>query len=102
MINLTTTTRPTLAKTVVPSPVVIPAPSSEGTTLITEQQVLFATAAAVALPRVRPSHWSVAVASVSSAMSAMVSASRPPAQRYQARRFVYLENALMSREMDRL
>jgi hypothetical protein len=102
MIDLTTITRPTLRKTVVPSPVVIPAPSSEGTTLITEQQVLFATAAAVALPRVRPSRWSAAVKSVSGAMSALVAASRPPAPRYQARRHVYLENALMSREMDRL
>lgn len=101
MINLTTT-RPTFHKTVVPSPVVIPAPSSAGTTLITEQQVLFATAAAVAVPRVRPSRWSLAATSLSSAMSALVSASRPPAQRYQAKRYVYLENALMSREMDRL
>lgn len=102
MIDLTTISRPTFRKTVVPSPVVSPAPSSEGTTLITEQQVLFATAAAVALPRVQPTRWSVAVKAVSGAMSAMTTPSRPPAARYKARRYVYLENALMSREMDRL
>ncbi|MFI5508419.1 hypothetical protein ACIA48_13180 [Mycobacterium sp. NPDC051804] len=102
MINLTTTTRPTFHKTVVPSPVVIPAPSSEGTTLITEQQVLFATAAAVAVPRVRPSHWSAAVKAISHAMTTVFTDSRPSAQRYQAQRFTYLENALMSREMGRL
>jgi len=102
MIDLTTITRPTFRKTVVPSPVVIPAASSEGTTLITEQQVLFATAAAVALPRVRPNAWAVAVKAMSGAMSALTTASRPPAARYKARRYVYLENAAMSREMDRL
>lgn len=102
MIDLTTITRPTFRKTVATSPVVIPSPSSEGTTLITEQQVLFASAAAVALPRVRPSAWATAVKAVSGAMSALTTASRPPAARYKARRYVYLENALMSREMDRL
>jgi hypothetical protein len=55
MIDLTTTARPTLEPTADSSPVLVPPPSTEGTTLITE-----------------------------------------------ARRFVYLENALMSREMDRL
>jgi hypothetical protein len=102
MIDLTTITRPTFRKTVVPSPVAIPAPSSEGTTLITEQQVLFATAAAVAMPHVRPSRWSIAMKSASEAMSGLLHPSRPPAERYQARRSVYLENALMSREMGRL
>jgi hypothetical protein len=99
MIDLTTITRPTFRKTVVPSPPVIPAPSSEGTTLITEQQVLFATAAAAALPRVRPSRWSLAARAVTGALT---TASRPPAARYKSRRLVYLENAQMSREMDRL
>ncbi len=77
-------------------------PATGGTTLITEQQVLFSTAAAVALPRVEPSRWAMAIKSVSSAMSTLFTDSRPPAQRYRARRYVYLENALMSREMDRL
>jgi len=102
MIDLTTITRRPFHKAVVPPPVVIPAPSSEGTTLITEQQVLFATAAATAMPRVRPSRWSVAVKAVSHAMSAVFTDSPPPAQRYRARRYTYLEDALMSREMGRL
>jgi hypothetical protein len=96
MIDLTTI-RPTFRRTA--SPAVIPA---EGTTLITEQQVLFATAAATTLPSVRPSRWSVAMKSMSQAMSGLVSDSRPPAQRYRARRLAYLEDALMSREMGRL
>jgi hypothetical protein len=102
MTDMTTFVRPTLRTTAAPSPVSVPAPTSEGTTLITEQQVLFATAAAVALPRVQPGRWAAAVKSVSHAMSALAAASRPPAPRYQARRYEFLENALMSREMDRL
>jgi hypothetical protein len=101
MINQTTTRR-TFHRTVITSPVVIPVASSEGTTLITEQQVLFATAAAAAIPQVRPSRWSLAITSVSGAMSALLAASRPPARRYQGKRCTYLENALMSREMGRL
>jgi hypothetical protein len=101
MIDLTSI-RPTSRRTADSLPVAIPAPSAEGTTLITEQQVLFATAAAVTLPSVRPSRWAAAINSVSHAMSALVSASRPPAQRYRPRRLVYLEDALMSREMNRL
>jgi hypothetical protein len=101
MINLTSI-RPTSRRTADPSPDMIPAPSSEGTTLITEQEVLFATAAAVTPPRLRSSRSSVALKSVSNAMRALVLASRPPAQRYRAGRLAYLENALMSREMNRL
>lgn len=99
MIDLTTI-RPTFRRTA--TPVAIPAPSAEGTTLITEQQVLFATAAAVTLPSVRPNRWSVAVKAMSGALSALTNASQPPAARYKARRYVYLENALMSREIGRL
>lgn len=101
MIDLTTTVRPTFEPAAEPTPVPV-VPATGGTTLITEKQVLFSTAAAVALPRVRPSRWAMAIKSVSSAMSALFTDSRPPAQRYQARRHAYLENALMSREMDRL
>ncbi|MGZ5378839.1 MAG: hypothetical protein ACXWD8_12705 [Mycobacterium sp.] len=101
MIDLTTTVRPTFQPTAEPSPVLV-VPATGGTTLITEQQVLFSTAAAVPLPRVKPSRWAMAIKSVSSVMSALFTDSRPPAQHYQARRYAYLENALMSREMDRL
>ena len=101
MTDLTTTGRTTFADRL-PSVAGVAPPATGGTTLITEQQVLFSTAAAVALPRVEPSRWAMAIKSVSSAMSALFTDSRPPAQRYQARRSVYLENAVMSREMDRL
>ena len=75
----------------------------DGTTLITEQQVMFSTAAAaVALRPAKVSRWSIAIKSVSGAMSALFTDSRPPAQRYVARRYVYLEVASMSREMYRL
>jgi len=102
MIDVTTNARPALQTTAAPAPVSIPAPAAEGTTLITEQQVLFASAAAVTLPRVRPGRWAVAVKSVSAAVSALFTDSRPPAQHVQARRYAYLESALMSREMARL
>jgi hypothetical protein len=101
MIDLTTTVGPTFEPTAEPTPVSV-VPATGGTTLITEQHVLFSTAVAVAPPRVRPSRWAMAIKSVSSAMSALFTDSRPPAQRYQARRSAYLENALIAREMDRL
>lgn len=70
--------------------------------LITEQQVRFSTAAAVGLPRRR--HLTEAV---SQAMSSAVTwwrtrAERRPARSYRPARMSYLEDALMSREMDRL
>ena len=102
MIDLTATDRPTSETTAVPSPPSAPAPSPDGTTLITEQQVLFSTAAAVALRPGKVSRWATAVKSVSGAMSELFADSRPPAQRYVARRFVYLEDAVMGREMYRL
>lgn len=95
MTDLTSTVRRTLG----PDAALVPA--TEGTTLIPEQQVLFATAAAVAQPGAKVNRWATAVESVSSALSAMFS-SRPPAQRYVASRYAYLEDAMMSREMDRL
>lgn len=101
MIDLTTTVRPTFEPTAEPSPVSV-VPAGGGTTLITERQVLFSTAAAMALPRVAPSRWGMAIKSVSGVMSALFTDTRPQAQRYQAGRFGYLENALMSRELNRL
>lgn len=98
MIDLTTAVRLKFRPTRVPSP----APSAAGTTLITEQQVMFGTAAAVGLPRVRPSAWAMAAKAVSGAMSALTTAARPPAARYKARPLGFLEDALMAREMDRL
>jgi hypothetical protein len=76
--------------------------STETHTLITEQQVLFSTAAAVALPPARTRRWTDAVSAVTSAVGSwLVSAAKPPKPVYP-KRHVWLENALMSREMDRL
>jgi hypothetical protein len=76
---------------------------STDSTLITEQQVLFSTAAAVALPPAKTRRWSDAVQAASAALRAMFAASEtPPARRHYPKRHVWLDNALMSREMDRL
>ena len=70
--------------------------------LITEQQVLLGTAAAVALPRRRH-----LTDTVSQAVSSVVTwwqtrAERRPARPCYPGRMSFLEDALMSREMDRL
>ncbi len=85
------------------SPVTSVPTSTETQALITEQQVLFSTAAAVALPPVKTRWWSDTVHAVSGALHAVFAASeKPPARRHYPKRYDYLENALMSREMDRL
>ena len=85
------------------SPVTSVPTSTETQPLITEQQVLFSTAAAVALPSARTHRWSDTVHAVSGALRAMFAASeKQPARRHYPKRYGYLENGLMSREMDRL
>lgn len=70
--------------------------------LITEQQVLLSTAAAVAIPRRRDTVGAVS-AVVSSALAWWrARAERRPVRRDRPSRLSYLDNALMSREMDRL
>jgi hypothetical protein len=77
--------------------------STETQTLITEQQVLFSTAAAVALPPAKTRRWSHVVHAVSGALSAIFAPSeKPPARRHYPKRHAWLDNALMAREMDRL
>jgi hypothetical protein len=80
------------------------ATGSTGTqALITEQQVFFSTAAAVALPTAKTRRWSDAVHAVSTALRAMFAESEKPAARqHYPKRHVWLDNALMSREMGRL
>ena len=87
-----TTVRPNISTTTD----LVPAPG--GATLITEHQVRFSTAAALAIPPVRTSRFSA----VAKAMSGLFTAPHQPTPRYRAKRYVYLENALMAREMDRL
>jgi hypothetical protein len=77
--------------------------SSETQALITEQQVRFSTAAAVALPPAKTSRWSDTVHAVSTAVQAIFAApEKRPARQHYPKRHVWLDNALMSREMDRL
>jgi hypothetical protein len=76
--------------------------STETQAVITEQQVLFSTAAAVALLPAKTRGFSDAVQAVVSAVGSwLASAAKPPKPAYP-KRHVWLENALMSREMDRL
>jgi hypothetical protein len=101
MTDMATTFSPEHEDSYGTSPVTSVASSTE-TDLITEQQVLFSTAAAVALPPARTRRISDAVHAIASAVGSWVaSAARPPKPAYP-KRHVWLENALMSREMDRL
>ena len=77
------------------------APSPETSALITEDQVMFSSAAALAPA---PSHrWSDAAHEVTAAVRAMFTRpEKPRARRHYPQRFGYLENAAMSRAMDRL
>ena len=67
--------------------------------LITEQEIAFSTAAAVPLPRTKPTR------SVMAALRTMFLSSpgkeRPPRRHYPPRRDSFLEQAAMSREMQR-
>jgi hypothetical protein len=75
----------------------------EPTTLITEQQVLFGTAAAVALPPAKTRGFGDAISELAAKVRAVFAASeKPPAKRHYARRYDFLEDSRMAREMDRL
>src|SRR5271166_4315691 len=79
-----------------------PAPADEAASaevLITEQEVLFGTAAA--LPARRESITRRFVALMRRMFAASAHASRPP-RRDVPKRYEFLESALMGREMDRL
>ena len=83
-----------------------PAPSVEKSTdtaaLITEQQVLFASAAALA-PAVAPArHRNVAYEFATSVRALFARPEKVRAPRHHAQRFRYLEQSAMSRAMDRL
>jgi hypothetical protein len=72
--------------------------------LITEHEVAFATAAAVQVPS-SARWWTRAIHAVSAAAAAAVrtsTADSRPVRRDVPRRYMFLENALMAREMDRL
>ena len=103
MMNMARTSSPEVEESRETSPVTSVPTSTEAHALITEQQVLLSTAAAVALPPAKTRRWSDTVQAVSGALRALFAASeKPPARRHYPKRYGYLENALMSREMDRL
>jgi hypothetical protein len=77
---------------------------SRAPTLITEHAVAFATAAAVPVTTPTTRWWMEAIHAVRTAGSWMPrtsTADSRPARRDCPRRYAFLENALMSREMDR-
>jgi hypothetical protein len=103
MTDMATTYSPELEDSRKTSAVASVTSSTETQALITEQHVLFSTAAAVALPPAKTRRWSDTVSAVGAALRAMFAASeKPPARQHYPKRHVWLDNALMSREMDRL
>ncbi|MEN3316730.1 MAG: hypothetical protein V7643_131 [Mycobacterium sp.] len=84
------------------SPVASVPTSTDTQALITEQQVLFSTAAAVALPPAKTRRFSDAVHAVALAVGSWLASAAKPPKPVHPKRHVWLENALMSREMDRL
>lgn len=68
--------------------------------LITEQEVAFSTAAAVALPRSKPIHR--VIAAVRAMFLSSAEDARPVPRHYPPRRAGFLEDAAMAREMRRL
>ncbi len=85
-----------------------PAPAVEQSTgtaaLITEQQVLLGSAAALAPAPAKPHFWSRAAHTVAAPVHALFA--RPEkqrrAQKHYPQRYAYLEHSAMSRAMDRL
>jgi len=68
--------------------------------LITEQEVAFSTAAAVALPRSKPIHR--VIAAVRAMFLSSAGDAQPVPRHYPPRRAAFLEDAAMAREMRRL
>jgi hypothetical protein len=94
----TTNQTPTIEST--PAPTV--EKSTDTAALITEQQVLFASAAALA-PAVAPArHRNVASEFATSVRALFARPEKVRAPQHHAQRFSYLEQSAMSREMDRL
>jgi len=72
--------------------------------LITEQEVLFSTAAAVPVQPTTTRRWIQATHVIAAGLHRMflTTADTRPARRHHPERFRYLEDALMAREMHRL
>jgi hypothetical protein len=103
MTDMATTSGPELEDSRETSPVAPVTSPTETQSLITGQQVLFNTAAAVALPPAKTRRWGQTVHAIGTAVRAMFAPSEKPRARKQyPKRYVWLDNAAMSREMDRL
>ena len=102
MTELITTLRPTSETDPSPSPAPAPSPAVDEPTLITEQQVMFSTAAAVALPAAKSRRWTGMIGAVRGAVHALFVSPQKPVRGDVPKRYSYLENALMAREMHRL
>lgn len=79
--------------------------STESQVLITEQQVLFSSTAAVALPPAKTRRWTEAVLAVAATVKAAFVTSKDdarPKRRHYPPRADYLEDSRMAREMYRL
>jgi hypothetical protein len=100
MTDLTTTPRPTSQTAGGSAPAPVPAAPTRESALITEQQVMFGTAAAATPLRTR--RWATALESAAAAARAVFAAPQEPARRHYPKRYAYLENAVMAREMHRL
>jgi hypothetical protein len=101
MTDLTTTVRPTPARAVAPIPAVASTVAAVEPTLITEQQVLFSTAAAIAPPPARTRRWTGVFGSFATALRKAAGPPQP-VPHHHSERFAYLETALLAREMGRL
>lgn len=77
--------------------------SADTAALITEQQVIFASSAALAPTPAKQGHIGHVANEFASAVRAMFTRhEKPHARKHYPQRFNYLENSAMSREMDRL
>jgi hypothetical protein len=73
--------------------------------LITEHEVAFSTAAAASVRPAKTRRWAAATAVVLAGLRRMAVTWRPkkqPSRQYYSRRYDFLENACMAREMERL
>lgn len=78
-------------------------PAVAPTTLITEQQLRFSTAAAVALPPARTRGFGDVVHDVvAKVRAAFARPEKRPAKKHYPKRYGFIENAAMSRAMERL
>jgi hypothetical protein len=103
MIEVTTTTEQQSETGTGPSATPASAKSVQPQALISEQQVLFSTVAAVALPPAKTRRLTDTVHAVVSAVGVwLTSAAKPPVRRHYPDRLDWLEHSRMSREMGRL